>query len=521
MRKYTVLLLLSGIICLGFFIRIYGSSNNFVFHHDQTDDLMELRRTWDALKTGDIASIPLRGSGTGYKAFYESPIFHGALYFYVHLPMAVVGNFHPYAVTLGGILLSTLAIWLLYLAGSWLFIPPVGLLAAFLFAVSYWMNDFARSFWPPSLVPFFALACLVGFAGVFRGKEKFFPLLAFGAAAASQMHNGGYVVLAFGLLSLLWFRLWPRSPRVMLATLVAFFVPILPTIVWEVQQGGPFFHLLEKILSVYGGGGTLTASYRGILSVVDVAHEFFLFVTTSIGVISAYHRQMYGPIFTLLAIGAFVVCVGNKFLPKVSVGRYKKSLQLLALWFIVFVPIPSLAAAYYGFDLSQGHSESIFGQIVGVPFVLLSFSILTVWLWRNRFLRFFIVAAILVMVHANVTAINEFIWHNEGGKFTFGDKVRVGHAIAQDASGQPYEIEFRNWHEPGRDILYILTMEHLPWPERLNGAEKFIGWTGREWALSGRPARIVYTLTSANGFPIEERDLLGVFGVLAVYKTVR
>lgn len=195
MRKQAVGIFLGILLGIGLFLRLYKSDQYFMFTQDQALDMYALQDIYSALQQGDFARLPLigeHGEGPG-DTNIEGSIYHGSFFFYFLLPIAALTRFSMPGIVALLSIINAAGILLIYETGRLLFDRTTGVIAAALYTVSFWMVGYGNEIWTPTLQPFFVLVSLAGFAGVLRGKERYWPLLGFGMAAVSQVHSSGYL----------------------------------------------------------------------------------------------------------------------------------------------------------------------------------------------------------------------------------------------------------------------------------------------------------------------------------------
>ena len=143
------------------------------------------------MRSSTDGEVPLLGPPTSIGTFH-----HGAVYYYLLAPAAIVSGADPVAVTgwiaLFGIGAVAATWWLARLVGG----PLAGALAGLLAAVSPAGIDESTFIWNPNLIP---LAAALAFAGVLRarqtGRTRWWLLVAAGAMVTMQCHVLGAVVL--------------------------------------------------------------------------------------------------------------------------------------------------------------------------------------------------------------------------------------------------------------------------------------------------------------------------------------
>ncbi len=242
-----------ALVLLAAVTRLPGLDERGRWDADQGHDMLVLR----ALVAD--GQLPLLGPPTSIGTFH-----HGAVYYYLLAPAAIVSGADPVAVTgwiaLFGIAAVAATWWLARLAGG----PLAGVLAGLLAAVSPAGIDESTFIWNPNLVP---VAAALAFGGMLRarqtGRNRWWLLAATGAMVTMQCHVLGVVVLppivVAWLIELRRRRsaggsvrslLWTGAAAV--AILAAGYVPLA---IHELQTG---FTETRAILDYLGGGGGST-----------------------------------------------------------------------------------------------------------------------------------------------------------------------------------------------------------------------------------------------------------------------
>jgi len=165
MNTKIVLPIMLAILFLGIFLRFYKLSTNFIFGMDQSEDMYNLVSIHETLKDGRFSDLPIIGEPGTYKTnenipISRYPVYSGVFYLYFLLPIAILTSFDPVGLVMFFAAMSAIAIFAIYLVGKELFDNRTGLIAAFLFSTSYFINIYGRTIWTPSLIPCFVVFAL-------------------------------------------------------------------------------------------------------------------------------------------------------------------------------------------------------------------------------------------------------------------------------------------------------------------------------------------------------------------------
>ncbi len=202
MIKKTWLLLL-GIFVLGLLVRFYAFHESLYFAYDQARDAYA---ALDIYTKGQLKFIgpPVTGN---------VGLFHGVLYWYLLGPLYLLfhGNFPLIAAVFR--LANGLGVFLVFAIGYLLFSSRIGLLAAFIFAISYEQSQYAMYVGNPSLAVLAVLTLMLGFSLLLRTQRKRLALVLIfsGAGAAAQFNFMFWYFFALVFLLLFLFRKELRS----------------------------------------------------------------------------------------------------------------------------------------------------------------------------------------------------------------------------------------------------------------------------------------------------------------------
>lgn len=182
-RRWLELGLLAGILVLAAILRLPGLDQRGQWDSDQGHDMAVLA----ALLHGQL---PLLGPVTSVGTFH-----HGAAYYYLLAPAAIVAGADPVAITVEIALLGVAAVagtwWLARLVGG----PVAAALAALLLAVSPAGISESTFIWNPNPIPLFAALAIGGaIKGRRTGAARWWLLAALGTMATMQLHWLGGVL---------------------------------------------------------------------------------------------------------------------------------------------------------------------------------------------------------------------------------------------------------------------------------------------------------------------------------------
>lgn len=174
--------LIIGVVILSLFLRLFKIPSYMTFLGDEGRDAL----VWLRMTRGKFTLI---GPTTSIGNMYLGP-----LYYYLMLPFYIVlGTVGP---SVGVALFAGVTSFLLWLFGKEWFSEKVGILAAFLYAISPVAIVLSHSSWNPNVMPFFALLAIWGI-WQFWQKDKYYWLAIDGVllSFAVQSHYLGILLL--------------------------------------------------------------------------------------------------------------------------------------------------------------------------------------------------------------------------------------------------------------------------------------------------------------------------------------
>ena len=180
------------IILIGSFFRLFKIGDYMEFLGDQGRDVYIIR---DLFRHGNLFFI---GPQTSIGNMYLGPWFY-----YLIAPALLIANFNPVGPAIFIALLNITTIYLIYFIAQKWFSKPVGLIGAFIFAISPVIIKYSNFIWNPNIMPFFALLFVYFFfEALFKYKYRYFI---YASAAFVMCLNSHYLALAMlPLLAVYW-----------------------------------------------------------------------------------------------------------------------------------------------------------------------------------------------------------------------------------------------------------------------------------------------------------------------------
>ncbi len=507
-NKHTLeKIILIIILLIGAWMRLYRSAEFFPFWSEQADDMLAIRHIWQTIQSGKFNQLPLKGQTGTYRWSYipsraDNPVYHGVAYYYLLLPAAVISHFQPYGVVLFIMLFGIMTIYLLYRAGILLFgSTAVGLVAAGLGACSFWLAAYSRWIWTPSMVPFFSILSLVSFLQVTKGKRGWWYILAVSLSVGSQIHDSGYVPLLFYLSMLFVYK--PSLPKKFMQRLflvLLFFIPLLPTILFEVTTGWTMTKALLKVIFGFAAGttGSHVVSLLGTMigGIASYVVEAFGLTMMNIHYVRRFIDVSRG-LDPLLAIIAFLI--GIVLLlgvyekvrhPTQSFSPYRR---LLVSWWIVCIPV-SLFVEYLYLDEGINDYSRMNNLVFILPIFFLCLAYIVVYVWKqNRlWLRMCVAGGVFTFIILNGLTIRDYLWRHTENDWDYAQLQELAHRVPTAANGQAYNVWIYKYNEGTfgdttvYETLYGIDLLGLRMPETFNG----IGYWGMpRQQLGAAPAK--------------------------------
>lgn len=285
MSKKTFFLL-TIIIVFGAFLRFYGYNENLYITHESfylsTDIAMAFLIADRILNLGHLLLV---GPTT---SLYQVNILAPTYYYIITILFAILKS--ESAVTLIFTFIGIASIFLIFLLGRLLFGIRSGLIASFLYALSFTMVAYSRHIWEPHLVPFFVLVSLYLIVLADRKNNVILLFLALICYFISLMYISAYLLLpAFLYLFYNQQRKLNNSPvksifRSIFSFSFLFLILYLPVFIYEIRNNFPSLQYLINVLM----GDTGYFSYDFSNYFTTISTNFMLLVKSTFGTLNFY-----------------------------------------------------------------------------------------------------------------------------------------------------------------------------------------------------------------------------------------
>ena len=172
----------------------------------------------------------------------------GPWFYYLIAPSLLLANFNPIGPAIFIALVNIATIYLIYFVGQKWFSKPIGLTAAFLFAISPVVIKYSNFIWNPNVMPFFALLFVYFFfEGIFKKNYRYFIYASLSFVMVLNSHYLGLALLPlpllYWLINLIKFiktkskQLRPFLYNTFLAFMV-FIASLIPQILFDIKHSG-------------------------------------------------------------------------------------------------------------------------------------------------------------------------------------------------------------------------------------------------------------------------------------------
>jgi len=408
MREFIekhALLLVCIIFVIGVFLTSVNLWNNIIFTYDQGRD---------AQRIADIVfshHFKLVGQETNIPG-----VFNGVLSYYLLAPVYAISNFNPNIVALFMVLINAASIFVLYYFSQVLFKnKTVGVVACFLWAISYEQANYARFITNASFMEISALIFFLGLALYFlREKEIGLPLSAIGFALS--VHSNFYLIylaLFYPICFVLFRRKMPGIKNILVSVglMIILFSPfIIAELKWH-------FLAMRSLLSFGTGQSTL-------VTIADGASRY----------LQSFATPIYYSFFSFNIFLGFLITV-----PLIIYSYFTvKDKKILVFFYLcLFSTLP-----LFGFSTGILDGEEVNGPII--PFYILLYALSITALFKSRNYKLFGVAilAIIILSNANLFFRNNFVDVSVFNTPTvvLKDEENVIDYMYQSEHGKPFSV---------------------------------------------------------------------------------
>lgn len=243
-RKRPHLFIFVLVLLLGLFFRAYKVIEWFEFAHD--GDLY----SWIVKDIVVDKHIRLIGQMTTAHG-----IFIGPLFYYLLIPFFFLTKMDPVGAIIPITIIGVLTVASYYFVFSRLFSKQIGLVASFLYAVLLSPVLFDRRVVPSTPTNLWLVWYFYTVINILRGNHSVLPLLGLLAGLIWHIHIALLPTLAVIPFAMILSRKFP-NPKQITISLVAFLIPFLPFLLFEVRHNFSQTSAFVKGFTVNQGGDT-------------------------------------------------------------------------------------------------------------------------------------------------------------------------------------------------------------------------------------------------------------------------
>lgn len=260
-----VYLILSIVLVLSFFLRVYRVSDLLGFYYDQGRDALVV---WDLLQN---KNVPFIGPVTGIPG-----IFRGPFYYYLIAPFYLLGGGNPIYPSVFLSLTTVFAVLLIYYLGYKIHSRATGLIAAIITAFSF--NIVMASRWLSNPTPMLLLSMILVLAmlKVSEGKKSWWMVIS--AVSGLSLFHFGSSGEFFYFLALPIFAFWQRknlpNKKTFLLSCLLFLVTVAPLVAFDIKNKGLLITNIKNFL--FAGSSFGFPGWRHIGDKIEFLYDVFI-----------------------------------------------------------------------------------------------------------------------------------------------------------------------------------------------------------------------------------------------------
>lgn len=378
LKKYWWIIILTCILALGAYLRLYKIREYMTFLGDEGRDVLVVKRIIVDHK------FTLLGPTASVGGFFLGPI-----YYYFMVPFLWLWHFDPVGPAIMVALVGIATIYLVFRVGNDFFDVWAGLIAASLYATSPLVIAYSRSSWNPNVVPFFSVALIyLLWKYVLRKHaiDVFFIGVILGIGI--QLH---YLFLFLFVLVGVWYlthikviHFW----KTFFMTVAGFIIGVSPFLTFELRHGFPNTGSIINFILAGKDTGYATGNFFTTIGDVvfrlysrllyriptpDLYHSFPNWYITALTVLSKtsiYVSLIFLALILLSTVHALKAKLRVLNLERLtqSLGLSKETYEAIFLLFAWF----SLVVLLFGMYKKPIY-DYYFGIIFAFPFLILAF----------------------------------------------------------------------------------------------------------------------------------------------------
>ena len=399
------------IFVLGILIRFLNFPDNINFAYDQARDSFA---SLDILK-GDFKII-------GPPTTASDKIFHGALFYYILAPIYFFSGNSPEVAAAFLRILNASGVFLVFYIGSLVFNRSVGLISAFLFAISYEQSQYAIFFGHPSPAAISILIYYLGLALlIFKNNPYGLVISLIGLGLTIQFEDVNALLLLSFTAYLLFFykKLKFLNLKIIILGLGGFLITISSFILVELKY-----------------------NFRTIDAIIDTAQSFDSGSSVNLSyVFSVIQRLIHDNFFANdLAANFLIILFLLTFIFLAYIKKFRNIDFFLGFWFLGGL-LPHFLATKFSYYYSPGATVSL---LILVSFLIFSRSLPRIIVRGSNTILFGLIIAVItfsnlnLILNQNSKGVNSDFVIQPG--MILGNQKKALDYIYGEASGEPFAV---------------------------------------------------------------------------------
>lgn len=369
-------ILLFSILTVAAFLRFYRLNELMPFIGDQG---------WFYLSARDMIlynNIPLVGITSSHTWLYQGP-----LWTYILGILFLIFNFNPIVPAYFTAGCGIFTVWLIYKIGKKMFSQKAGLIAAVSYASFPFIIINDRMPYHTSLIPLFSLLFVYAVFRWVSGEVRFFPLSVFFLAVLYNFELATQVFWAV-VLGILVYGIWSKKmwsvdvfkKKLLLFSLLAFIIPMLPIIIYDFFHGFKqtivfglwIAYKMGKFLEVNKFSALIVIFFLSTLLAIVIRKKKILFflnkiligntgivviiISIFIPFLGIYVNQQFSDAYKPVFFPTFVLIIGY-FASLIFFNADNKYKKLIGcLFFITVLFVNSFLSIKNNFGMAKGYS---------------------------------------------------------------------------------------------------------------------------------------------------------------------
>jgi len=398
-------------------------------------------QAWFYISARDLIlgrEFPLLGITSSHTWIHQGPVWT-----YMLVPGFLISNFHPLSGVYLSVVFGILSLILVYKIGKDFFSQRFAIIFFLLYAFSPLVVFHVRLSYHTSPIPFVVLGLFYAAGKWVQGNVIYFPLTLF---ALSLLYNFELATVIFVpiILFLLLYGFFKRekfvsglrSKKIIFFSILAVFIPMLPILIHDVQNGFP------QTVVFAGWFGYKLLQFIGILEKNSVDNSSF-----QEGVIFFFqkYKELLSVPYQYISVTVFLASVLFSIYKVFTTKNFISPLGII---------LSCTCLGLLAYFLSGVPSEAYLVMLF--PGLIFCISLLIYGLRRNIIIGF--VLFILIILNVYYIISTNYLTK---GKVTISKKIAVTEKIFQNTNGKKVELFYKG---PGQEFKSsVMPYEYLLW----------------------------------------------------------